>query len=226
MLNLLSVAAASTPPFFSTLFNHNNKKSLERSAANREVSGIVLMLSFRANSLFQLKYALSWKLVKSFLEQSTHNTVESLQKFCNTISPQPKFLVDGIETAIIPSSVITRAAGQLIQAFGGIEVMERVVGGTTWWQERESDEIYGEFFFKSEAKKDTPTIFYINGGGYYFGSLATHRFMIRKIAKDCGLTAFSFNYRHAPQYPFPCGLHDCLAACELPFSLSDRIFVL
>ncbi|WFD32916.1 hypothetical protein MSPP1_003969 [Malassezia sp. CBS 17886] len=55
-------------------------------------------------------------------------------------------------------------------------------------------------------------LLYIHGGGYYFGSVNTHRYQILRITRKFGGFAFAVNYRKAPQYPFPCALQDCLAA--------------
>ncbi|MBW0469178.1 hypothetical protein O181_008893 [Austropuccinia psidii MF-1] len=57
-----------------------------------------------------------------------------------------------------------------------------------------------------------PCMLYIHGGAYYFGSVNTHRHTIWRYARKMAGRAFAVNYRHAPQYPFPCALADCLAA--------------
>lgn len=54
-------------------------------------------------------------------------------------------------------------------------------------------------------------MYYIHGGGYYFGSLSTHRLMITRFARKFGGRAFAVNYRKAPQYPWPCAVQDVLA---------------
>ncbi|WFD08450.1 hypothetical protein MVES1_003826 [Malassezia vespertilionis] len=63
-----------------------------------------------------------------------------------------------------------------------------------------------------ERTRLTRVMLYFHGGGYYFGSNETHRFMILRIARKFGGFAFAVNYRKAPQYPFPCAIQDCLAA--------------
>lgn len=54
-------------------------------------------------------------------------------------------------------------------------------------------------------------LYYIPGGGYYFGSIDTHRLMITRFARKFGGRAFAINYRKAPQYPWPCAVQDVLA---------------
>lgn len=71
--------------------------------------------------------------------------------------------------------------------------------------------------FESEGQKYEEldrlkrTMYYIHGGGYYFGSINTHRIMIVRFARKFGGRAFAVNYRKAPNYPWPCPLHDVLA---------------
>ncbi|WWD17016.1 hypothetical protein CI109_101452 [Kwoniella shandongensis] len=53
---------------------------------------------------------------------------------------------------------------------------------------------------------------YIHGGAYYWGSINSHRYTIWRYARKMHGRCFAVNYRKAPQYPFPCAIHDCLAA--------------
>lgn len=55
-------------------------------------------------------------------------------------------------------------------------------------------------------------ILYTHGGGYYFGSVDQERYSIQRHARKINGRVFAINYRLAPQYPFPCALHDLLTA--------------
>ncbi|KAL0579609.1 hypothetical protein V5O48_002381 [Marasmius crinis-equi] len=55
-------------------------------------------------------------------------------------------------------------------------------------------------------------ILYAHGGGYYFGSVDQERYSIQRYARKINGRVFAINYRLAPQYPFPCGLQDLIAA--------------
>ncbi|KZT21084.1 alpha/beta-hydrolase [Neolentinus lepideus HHB14362 ss-1] len=55
-------------------------------------------------------------------------------------------------------------------------------------------------------------ILWFHGGGYYFGSVDQERYSIQRYARKINGRIFAVNYRLAPQYPFPCALHDALAA--------------
>lgn len=51
-------------------------------------------------------------------------------------------------------------------------------------------------------------ILYVHGGGYVSGSCNDHRSVVSKFAEYCGITCLQFEYRLAPEHPFPAGLND------------------
>lgn len=53
---------------------------------------------------------------------------------------------------------------------------------------------------------------YVHGGAYYFGSVDAHRYQIQRHARKLKARVLAPRYRLAPQFPFPCGLQDNLAA--------------
>jgi epsilon-lactone hydrolase len=55
-------------------------------------------------------------------------------------------------------------------------------------------------------------VLYFHGGGFFFGSLQTHRHLVSRLAVAAGITAVSIDYRLAPEHPFPAALEDALAA--------------
>jgi epsilon-lactone hydrolase len=57
-------------------------------------------------------------------------------------------------------------------------------------------------------------VLYLHGGGYCTGSLGTHRDLAGRIALATGATAVTFDYRLAPEHPFPAAIEDATAAYE------------
>lgn len=53
-------------------------------------------------------------------------------------------------------------------------------------------------------------ILYVHGGGYVSGSCNDHRGIVSKFAESCSITALQFEYRLAPEHPFPQGLNDAV----------------
>lgn len=54
-------------------------------------------------------------------------------------------------------------------------------------------------------------VLYLHGGAYVSGSCITHRSIAARIAMASGHATLNFNYRLAPEHPFPAGLDDALA---------------
>lgn len=85
-----------------------------------------------------------------------------------------------------------------------------------------SDVIYDEiedFSYKAEwviPPEEDPekVIFYTHGGGYGMGDLISSRALIAPIAKKTGIRVFSFEYRLAPEHPFPAAFDDAKKAYE------------
>ena len=50
---------------------------------------------------------------------------------------------------------------------------------------------------------------YVHGGAYFFGSVDEHRYQMQRHARKLKARVLAPKYRLAPQFPFPCGLHDC-----------------
>lgn len=65
---------------------------------------------------------------------------------------------------------------------------------------------------KASNDKGSRVILYIHGGAYYFGSPDEHRYQITRHVRKLKARALVPRYRLAPQFPFPCGLQDALAA--------------
>ena len=69
-------------------------------------------------------------------------------------------------------------------------------------------EIPGEWVRPSHRHTDRHVILYCHGGGYFTGSLQYARILTAKLAVNTGMDVFSFNYRLAPEHPWPAALID------------------
>ncbi|MFZ5941336.1 MAG: alpha/beta hydrolase [Bacteroidota bacterium] len=54
-------------------------------------------------------------------------------------------------------------------------------------------------------------ILYVHGGGYVSGSCNDHRGIVSKFARNTGLTCLVYEYRLAPEHPFPAAVEDSVA---------------
>ncbi len=56
-----------------------------------------------------------------------------------------------------------------------------------------------------------PVTLYAHGGGWTFGDIDTHDGVMRMLATQSGAAVLGFDYRLAPEHPYPAPLDDCLA---------------
>ena len=164
-----------------------------------------------------ISYDLGLHLVRRFVEYSAFHTIEELQAFTSQWVPAPHWVkCDEIE---IPVTKISAAAEHLQKQLGpeGIEQ----VGGKQWWQWRRDNsplkaewiEMRKDYHDRKETRdKGRRVILYVHGGAYYFGSVDEHRYQMQRHARKLKARCLAPRYRLAPQFPFPCGLHDCLSA--------------
>lgn len=88
---------------------------------------------------------------------------------------------------------------------------QRQTHGGERFDETPEDYREGEDAYTSDLD-DMPVTLAIHGGAYLLGSINTHRYVYWRIARKTGGRVFAVEYRLSPQFPFPCSLHDCLAA--------------
>lgn len=98
------------------------------------------------------------------------------------------------------------------------EDIDRISGKMKWPKDigREETRIgnmHAEWIFPHDAPRDR-VVLYIHGGGFISGSCLTHRVHLSKFARGSGLRCLLFDYRLAPEHPFPAALHDCVEAYE------------
>ncbi|MDZ4058493.1 MAG: alpha/beta hydrolase [Bacteroidales bacterium] len=67
-----------------------------------------------------------------------------------------------------------------------------------------------EYLIPGAAQEDK-IILYLHGGGYVSGSCNDHRGFVAKLAKNTGITSLLFEYRLAPEHPFPAAIDDSLS---------------
>ncbi len=73
------------------------------------------------------------------------------------------------------------------------------------------DGLPAEWMLPPGAAKDR-AILYFHGGGYATGSIPAHRGIVAKFVSASDTGALLFEYRLAPEHPFPAALEDAVAA--------------
>lgn len=199
-LNTFGVVSAVTPSVIETYFSHFLNRAPLRQKPTAHIS-----------------YHEGLRLIRQFLDYSAKHTVEDLQAFTAQWVPAPTWV--RIQDVDINARYLEQSARLIQEQLGpaGIEL----VGGKTWWQWRRPDapckaewvemkKDYNER--KRTGEKCDRAMLYVHGGAYYFGSVDEHRYQIQRHARKLKARVFAPKYRLAPQFPFPCGLQDCVAA--------------
>ncbi len=93
-------------------------------------------------------------------------------------------------------------------------MLGRVPKGVAWRPVSIHDGLAAEWILPAGAGAPDRAILYFHGGGYVLGSIQAHRGIVSKFVKASGLGALLFDYRLAPEHPFPAGLEDAMAAYE------------
>ncbi|KAI1636962.1 hypothetical protein F4809DRAFT_359043 [Biscogniauxia mediterranea] len=199
-MNTATVSMAVTPTILSTFLSHylNRKPLKQRPTAH-------------------LSYDEGLHLIRSFLSFSSNHALEDLQAFTAQWVPHPQWIK--VEEVEIPEDKLAQSANALIEQLGPDGI--RRVGGRNWWQWRQPNrplkaewiEMRSDY---NERKKlndlGKRIMLYIHGGAYYFGSIDEHRYQMQRHARKLKARVFAPEYRLAPQFPFPCGLQDSIAA--------------
>ncbi len=183
------------------------------------------------NPKAHISYHVGLELVRQFLGYASHQTVDELQAFTSQWVPVPHWV--HTEDFDIPAEAIASAVQHLTSDLGPYGIEQ--VGGPTWWQwRREETPLRAEWI---EMRKDytarkhnneecTRCILYVHGGAYFFGSVDEHRYQMQRHARKLKARVLAPRYRLAPQFPFPCGLLDCLAAYLYLLTVQDPSTIL
>ncbi|GLI75752.1 hypothetical protein PoHVEF18_004015 [Penicillium ochrochloron] len=164
-----------------------------------------------------LTYDEGIQVVRQFLYYASKHPVEDIQAFTRQSVPSPHWV--RTESITIPAEFLLSAADVLAKQLGPKGLVR--VGGEKWWQWRgPAEELKGEWIemrnhyneMKKSNTRNNRIMLYIHGGAYFFGSVDTHRYMLQRHARKLKGRVFAPDYRLAPQFPFPCGLQDCMAA--------------
>lgn len=91
-------------------------------------------------------------------------------------------------------------AGKLAAPKSGIEISTFTIGGML------CEAIRPEF-----AHNPRYAILYAHGGGYVTGGCTYARILAAKLAEATGFTTYTFDYRLAPENPYPAALNDAQA---------------
>ncbi|KAF7950269.1 hypothetical protein EAE96_007558 [Botrytis aclada] len=200
-LSTLSVGTAVAPVVFQTFVSHYlGDRSRKKQKPTAHIS-----------------YDEGLHLIRKFLLYASEHTVEDIQAFTSQWVPHPPYV--SVKETVIAEKHKHEAEKYLtiqLEKQGGIGI----VGGHQWWKWRrpgselksETIEIKADLEERNQKGEDPKRVMlYVHGGAYFFGSTDEHRYQMQRHARKLKAVVVAPRYRLAPQFPFPCGLNDCLA---------------
>lgn len=75
------------------------------------------------------------------------------------------------------------------------------------------------------AARSDGVILYLHGGGFVWGSLASHRHFVSELGRAAKMKTFALEYRRAPEFPFPHALDDAVNGYKYLLDCGKRIVV-
>ena len=90
----------------------------------------------------------------------------------------------------------------------GIRKVEDIVYTTSATKEEEPWHLTDIYYPESWVDESYPVIVSIHGGGWFYGDKKLYSLYTKYLASK-GFAVVNFNYRLAPEYPYPCGFLDC-----------------
>ncbi len=87
-----------------------------------------------------------------------------------------------------------------------IEIKNLIQGS----KEQESRVIHGEWIYVNRAHMKKYIILYCHGGGYSTGSCVYARTLTTKLVTTTSMDVLSFDYRLAPEHPYPAATEDAM----------------
>lgn len=199
-VNTITVGAAVAPTIIETYISHYlNRRPLKQKPTAH------------------ISYHEGLELIRRFLHYASFHPVEELQAFTSQWVPVPHWV--HVDQLTIPNALLKQSAEHVRAQLGPAGI--KAVGGNTWWEwRREDTELRAEWIEmrkdmeerkKSKKVKGQRIMLYVHGGAYYFGSVDEHRYQMQRHARKLKARVLAPRYRLSPQFPFPCGLMDCLA---------------
>jgi acetyl esterase/lipase len=99
-----------------------------------------------------------------------------------------------------------------IEVTDGVEITDDTIGGVDgiWCRAKASSDAYVDDC--DDKQTSGATILYLHGGGYIGTSPIMYSAFAASLVKTTGYEVFIADYRMAPEFPFPAGVHDAADA--------------
>ena len=144
---------------------------------------------------------------------SIKNQPEKAELFNQKLTEAMMTALKAIHSAASPDSMDTE---DLARQRKGQEVLGRLMSPPIGfsWEPFRLGEMAMAWVRPERGHDRSKVILYCHGGGYTSGNLGYARVLAAKMASATGCEVLAFQYRLAPEFPYPAALEDALEAWE------------
>ncbi|KAG0289048.1 hypothetical protein BGZ98_004010 [Dissophora globulifera] len=163
-----------------------------------------------------IKFSLTVALMRSFVTHLNHIPVKQSQTLSRISDEEAPVRPGAVASAISIAKSYRDKAAEHMERLLNLKGIDAAKLGWDWKNDPVAQEPmvceWTEMAIKDSNHADGRTILYLHGGGYFLGSIQTHRWASAKMARFGGAKVLSIDYRLAPDSPFPAAVVDAIAA--------------
>ncbi|MEH3157347.1 MAG: alpha/beta hydrolase [Gordonia paraffinivorans] len=184
-----------------------DRPEVETASAPVTALAMVGLAESMLNGLARVPFRKFWKgpggLLDNIGQSVTRQTIRSFMGYAMSL-PIDEFrsmekILDEICRTVMPP---------FISITDGVEITDDTIGGVDgiWCRSKASSDEYVEQVTDKETI--TATVLYLHGGGYIGTSPIMYSAFAASLVNITGYEVFIADYRMAPEFPFPAGVHD------------------
>ncbi|KAF9133987.1 hypothetical protein BGW39_008474 [Mortierella sp. 14UC] len=169
-----------------------------------------------AKPSWSFRFSVTMALLRAFIAHLNEVPVSQSQIMSRMTDDKAPVPEGAIATEAIVLKHYRQQAAEILERLLSLQGIDSIKLGWDWKNDPAAAEpLLGEWTeakVKDDIYKEGRTVLYLHGGGYFLGSVRTHRWATWHMARRAGAKVFSLEYRLAPDSPFPAAVQDALSA--------------
>ncbi|KAG0272820.1 hypothetical protein BGZ95_011399 [Linnemannia exigua] len=169
-----------------------------------------------AKPSWSIRFSITLALLRAFIVHLNEVPVSQSQIMSRMTDEKAPVPEGAIATEAVVPKQHRQQAAEIMEKLLSLQGIDSTKLGWDWKNDPVATEPllaeWTEANVKDDIYKEGRTILYLHGGGYFLGSIRTHRWATWHMACHAGAKVISLEYRLAPDSPFPAAVQDALSA--------------
>ncbi|KAF9901335.1 hypothetical protein EC991_006262 [Linnemannia zychae] len=169
-----------------------------------------------AKPSWSFRFSVTIALLRAFIVHLNEVPVSQSQIMSRMTDENAPVPEEAVATETFVIKPYRQQAAEIMEKLLSLQGIDSSKLGWDWKNDPAASEpLLGEWMeakVKDDIYKDGRTILYLHGGGYFLGSICSHRWAAWQMTQKAGAKVFSIEYRLAPDSPFPAAVQDALSA--------------